>query len=76
MDVTDKLRTDGKLTLQEHQRCFDNELCLLCGKDGHMVHNCPKSIKARAAKASDSKSSKTKAKTKAKSSANASKAKN
>ena len=54
MDVTDKL------TPQEHQQCFDNELCLLCGKSGHIVCDCPKSIKARAAKASDFKSSETK----------------
>ena len=61
MDVTDRLGTDGKLTPQERQRHFDNELCLLCGKSGHMVCDCPKSMKARAAKASDSKSSETKA---------------
>ena len=36
MDVTDRLGTDGKLTPH-----FDNELCLLCGKSGHMVCDCP-----------------------------------
>ena len=61
-DAMDRLGTDGKLTLQEHQQCFDNELCLLCGKSDHMVCDCPKSTKVRAAKASDSKSSETKAK--------------
>ena len=61
MDVTDRLGTDGKLTPQERQQHFDNELCLLCSKSGHMVCDCPKSTKARAAKASNSKSSETKA---------------
>ena len=60
-DLIDKLRKDGKLTTQEHQRHLDNELCLLCSKSGHMVHNCPKSMNARAAKASNPKTSETKA---------------
>ena len=64
----DKLGKDGKLTAQERQRRLDNELCLLCGKSGHMVLNCPKSTKARAAKASDSKTCKTKAESSAKAS--------
>ena len=68
LDLTDKLGKDGKLTTQERQRHLDNELCLLCGKSGHMVCNCPKSTKARAAKASDPKTSETKAKSLAKAS--------
>ena len=65
-DLMDKL---GKMASSPHRNTSDaNELCLLCGKSGHMVCNCPKSIKAKAAKASDSKSSKTKAKSSAKAS--------
>ena len=67
-DLTDKLRKDGKLTAQERQWRLDNELCLLWGKSGHMVCDCPKSTKARAAKASDPKPSKTKAESLAKAS--------
>ena len=67
-DLTDKLGKDGKLTAQECQQRLDNELCLLCGKSSHMVHDCPKSMKARAAKASDSKTSETKAESLAKAS--------
>ena len=67
-DLMDKLGKDSKLTAQECQQCLDNELCLLCGKSGHMVHDCPKSTKARAAKASDPKTSETKAKSLAKAS--------
>ena len=68
MDLMDKLGKDGKLTAQECQQCLDNELCLLCGKSGHMVRNCPKSSKARAAKASNPKTSETKAEPSAKAS--------
>ena len=67
-DLMDKLGKDGKLTAQECQQCLDNKLCLLCGKSGHMIHDCPKLMKARAAKASDPKPSKTKAKSLAKAS--------
>ena len=66
LDLMDKLGKDGKLTTQECQWRLDNELCLLCSKSGHMVCNCPKSTKARAAKASNFKSSKTKANSSAK----------
>ena len=72
-DLTDKLRKDSKFTAQECQQCLDNELCLLCSKSGHMVHDCPKSTKARAAKASNSKTSETRIK--AESSAKASEVK-
>ena len=64
----DKLGKDSKLTTQECQQRLDNELCLLCSKSGHMVHDYPKSTKARAAKASDLKSSETKAESLAKAS--------
>jgi hypothetical protein len=51
---TDKLGPDGKLTAQEKQRCFDNQLCLFCGGEGHMAKSCPKSAaKARATKLAD-----------------------
>ena len=52
--ISDKLGQDGKLTVQERQRRFDNNLCLFCGETGHMVKNCPRSIaKALAAQADD-----------------------
>jgi hypothetical protein len=53
--IADKLGKDGKLTPQERQRRFDNNLCLFCGGTGHNAANCPKSsssaskTKARAA---------------------------
>src|SRR5271169_4310762 len=59
--LTDKLGKDGKLTPQERQRRFDNNLCMFCGGLGHTANACPKSssstskAKARAAQASDSK---------------------
>ena len=55
--LSDKLGKDGKLTPQERQRRFDNNLCLFCGGTGHTATNCPKSsssaakAKARAAQA-------------------------
>ena len=48
-DLTNKLGSDGKLTPQERQRRIDRGLCLLCGQSGHMVRECPRSMKARAA---------------------------
>ena len=36
------LGEDGKLTSQERQRRFDYNLCLYCGKSGHMIRHCPK----------------------------------
>ena len=55
----DKLGKDGKLTPQERQRRFDNNLCLFCGGTGHTAKDCPKSssssakAKARAAQAKE-----------------------
>ena len=40
--LADKLGKDGKLTLQERQRCFDNKLCIFCGGTGHTAKDCPK----------------------------------
>ena len=37
-----KLGKDGKLTLQEWQRHFDNNLCMFCGGVGHTTKDCPK----------------------------------
>src|ERR1700726_3801136 len=37
-----KLGTDGKLTPEEHQRCFDNNLCLFCGAAGDKANECHK----------------------------------
>jgi hypothetical protein len=56
--ISNQLGKDGKLTPQERQRRFDNNLCLFCGGIGHTVNSCPKSTssaskaKARAAQAS------------------------
>ena len=64
--LADKLGKDGKLTLQERQRHFDNKLCMFCGGTGHTTKDCPKSsssaskARARAAQASDSKEDKKK----------------
>jgi hypothetical protein len=53
-DLAAKLGKDGKLTKEERQRRFDNNLCMFCGKPGHVAKDCYKaganSSKARAAK--------------------------
>ena len=57
--ITDKLGKDGKLTHQEHQRWFDDNLCMFCGVAGHTAKECPKSTssvskaKARAVQAKE-----------------------
>ena len=48
-DLMDKLGKDGKLTPQEWQRRMDGGLCLLCASSGHMIKNCPKVTRGRAA---------------------------
>ena len=52
--IADKLGKDGKLTSDERQRRFDNNLCLYCGGTGHKTADCKKAsaskTKARAAK--------------------------
>src|ERR1700730_5907485 len=37
-----KLGADGKLTPEECQRHFDNNLCLFCGAVGHKANECCK----------------------------------
>jgi Zinc knuckle len=60
-DLSDKLGKDGKLTPEERQRRFDNNLCMFCGRSGHVAKDCPKSssssakTKARSAKADTAK---------------------
>ena len=44
LTISDTLGKDGKLTAQERQRRFDNNLCLCCGGTGHKVKECPKSL--------------------------------
>lgn len=54
----DKLGKDGKLTPEERQRRFANNLCLFCAAPGHSASACPKksssAVKARAATAEES----------------------
>ena len=60
--LADKLGKDGKLTQQERQRRFDNNLCMFCGGTGHTAANCTKvsssaaKAKARAAQAKEKES--------------------
>ena len=57
--LSDKLGKDGKLTPQERQRRFDNNLCMFCGGTGHTANSCTKSsssaskAKGRAAQTTD-----------------------
>ena len=41
--LSDKLGKDGKLTPQERQCRFDNNLCMFCGRTGHTAKDCLKS---------------------------------
>src|SRR6266481_9811973 len=50
-NLTGKLGKDGKLTLVEQQHCMDNNLCLFCGKTGHLVKDCSKVPSAAKAQA-------------------------
>jgi Zinc knuckle len=62
LDLPEKLGKDGKLTPQERQRHMDGNLCLFCGKGGHMAKDCTKAtssaskMKARGANATEDKS--------------------
>ena len=60
--ISDKLGKDGKLTPQERQRRFDNNLCMFCGGVGHTAKDCNKAsssaakAKARAAQVKEKES--------------------
>ena len=41
--IANKLGKDRKLTLQERQCHFDNNLCMFCGGPSHSAKDCPKS---------------------------------
>ena len=51
-DLASKLGANGRLTQQERQRRMDQNLCLFCGKPGHMAKNCNKAATAKARAAS------------------------
>lgn len=50
-DFVLKLGKDGKLTQEERRRRYDNKLCMVCGKPGHMARECSLSSRAKARKA-------------------------
>ena len=50
-DLSTKLGKDGKLTQQERQRRFEQNLCMFCGKGGHVAKDCHKAIAAKACSA-------------------------
>ena len=52
-DLMDKLSKDGKLTPQEWQRCMDGGLCLLWASSSHMIKDCPKATRGRAAQVTE-----------------------
>ncbi|KAG6327019.1 hypothetical protein ID866_12070 [Astraeus odoratus] len=41
-NLSNKLGKDRKLTAAEHKRCFDLNLCMFCGGNGHFLDKCPK----------------------------------
>ena len=47
-DLSSKLGKDGKLTQQERQRRFEQNLCMFCGKSGHVAKDCHKATAAKA----------------------------
>ena len=47
-DLSSKLGKDGKLMQAEQQCCFEQNLCLFCGKTGHIAKECSKATSAAA----------------------------
>ena len=47
-DLSSKLRKDSKLTQQERQCRFDQNLCLFCSKGGHVTMDCSKATSSAA----------------------------
>ena len=45
-DLSSKLGKDGKLTQAERHRHFEQNLCLFCGKTGHIAKECSKATSA------------------------------
>src|SRR6266481_3394175 len=50
-NLTGKLGKDGKLTPAERQHHMENNLCLFCGKTGHLAKDCSKVLSAGKARA-------------------------
>ena len=51
-DLASKLGANGRLTQQERPCHMDQNLCLFCGKPGHMAKDCNKVVAAKARAAS------------------------
>src|SRR3984893_407542 len=49
--LKDKIGQDGKLTPEEHQWRFDNNLCLVCGGTRHVAKDCLKTTRNQKGKA-------------------------
>ena len=49
----DKLGKDGKITPQERQQHMDGGLCLLCASSSHMIKDCLKATRGRAAQVTE-----------------------
>jgi hypothetical protein len=47
-NLSDKLGKDGKLKGDEWECCIKEELCLYCGKPGHVAADCNKVAAAKA----------------------------
>ena len=47
-NLSSKLRKDSKLTQQERQCYFDQNLCLFCSKGGHVAKDCSKATSSAA----------------------------
>ena len=52
-DLMDKLGKDGKITPQERQQHMDGGLCLLCASSSHMIKDCLKATRGRAAQVTE-----------------------
>lgn len=47
MDIDNMKLVNGHLSVEERRRRFENQLCMYCGKPGHLTRSCPQKLSGK-----------------------------